>query len=263
MDWRSRQLLDRHRRRQVTIGVQVDSLIRRQWATLDITDIDVARGQVMASVTQRATSLRALSAKDADMFIRRMRELETGSTAGFLERADARLSRSALGALEGAGPIGFKQRITKGIPDEVAFLAARDQMMAEARKIIMEAGRDTIRLSAEGNTRSIGWRRVSDGNPCAFCAMLVGRGPVYQSDETAGGVVEGHYHNKCGCTAVEVFTTWEPTDREKVFVDAYMDAAEAADRANLPRTWENTLPFMRDNGKFRDSPVVRNKRKTT
>lgn len=261
MDWRARQVLDRHRRRQVTIGVQVDSLIRRQWATLDVADIDVARERVMASVAQRVSTLRAISAQEADLFIRRMRELETGSPSGYLERADTALSSKALRDLEGAGPIGFKERISKGMPDEIAFLAARDQMMAEARKIIMEAGRSTIQLSAEGNTRSLGWRRVSDGNPCTFCAMLVGRGPVYSSEETAGGVIEGHYHKKCGCTAVEVFSTWEPTEREQIYVDDYFAAAEAADAANQPRTWQNILPNMRENGRFRDSPATRNKPK--
>ncbi|KAB5606685.1 hypothetical protein EHS19_06735 [Bifidobacterium jacchi] len=34
-------------------------------------------------------------------------------------------------------------------------------------------------------SRADGWRRVSDGDPCAFCAMLVTRGPVYTSRDKA------------------------------------------------------------------------------
>lgn len=61
---------------------------------------------------------------------------------------------------------------------------------------VQRASRDMIIASCDA--ASSRWRRVSDGNPCAFCAMLAGRGPVYRSRESAAGVV-GHTHrNKSG-----------------------------------------------------------------
>lgn len=83
--------------------------------------------------------------------------------------------------------------------------------------------------------------------------MLVGRGPAYKSEGTALGVMKS-YHKHCGCTAVEVFTDWEPTEREQKYVDAYQAAAEYADAQGVRRGWETVLPHMRANGDFKDSP---------
>ncbi len=46
------------------------------------------------------------------------------------------------------------------------------------------------------------YRRVTDGNPCAFCALLASRGFVYRSRRSAGDtrVLEG-WHDACGCTS--------------------------------------------------------------
>lgn len=253
--WQERRRIDVERRFQIRNAIQVESLIRREWATLDIGNIDAGRERVIERVSQRVSSLRALSAREADKFVVEMRELaRVGS--GSIVLANASLGAAGVESLEIAGPVSFKQRISKGVNDEVAFLAARDQMMAEARKIIMQAGRDTVRLSSDANRRSIGWRRVSDGNPCAFCAMLVGRGPAYKSQETAGGL-ERKYHKHCGCTAVEIFTDWQPTEREQVYVDAYMNAAEYADSQGVRRGPETILKHMREHGDFKDSPTTR------
>ena len=50
---------------------------------------------------------------------------------------------------------------------------------------------------------AVGWRRVSDGHPCAFCAMLASRGFVYHTAETAGSM--NRYHNDCRCEIVPGF----------------------------------------------------------
>lgn len=251
---RRRLLLSR--RRQLANAAQVNSLIRREWASLDVADIDGGRARVIERVSSRVSLLRGMSAKEAGRFVTDMRVLaRVGSGSRVL--ADANLGAAGVESLEIAGPISFKQRIAQGVPDEVAFLAARDQMMAEARTIIMQAGRDTIRLSADANRRSLGWRRVADGNPCAFCAMLVGRGPVYKNERTAGGSWETIYHKNCGCTAVEVFDDWEPTEREQHYVDAYMAGAEYADEQGVRRGPETIVKHMRAHGDFKDSPTRR------
>lgn len=82
----------------------------------------------------------------------------------------------------------------------------------------MNAGRDTVEWSAGVQGRS--WRRVTDGDPCAFCAMLATRSD-YTTKERA--LTTGHtrrhkrggkrplgskYHDHCGCTVVEVVGPW-------------------------------------------------------
>ena len=90
---------------------------------------------------------------------------------------------------------------------------------------VMAAGRETIQQTSKR------WRRVTDGNPCGFCAVLASR--VYESARGAG---EGRtYHKRCGCTAEPVAEGRAPTPPEDRFTRAYgeiyrpgMSDAEAA-----------------------------------
>nr|WP_141564284.1 hypothetical protein [Mycolicibacterium palauense] len=44
----------------------------------------------------------------------------------------------------------------------------------------MNGGRNAMGRTAERDERLIGWARVTDGNPCYFCALLASRGAVYR-----------------------------------------------------------------------------------
>lgn len=133
-----------------------------------------------------------------------------------------------------------------------------EQFGVTADRHAKNAGRDTVAASAAASGRR--WRRVSDGNPCSFCAMMIGRGPVYTSAEAARSVVGRRgkprgarglaekYHNNCGCTVVEVIGTWTPTADEQRYVDLYADATEALAAEGVPATTENVLSKMRELG---------------
>lgn len=111
---------------------------------------------------------------------------------------------------------------------------------------------------ARRDPRAIGWRRVSDGDPCAFCAMLVSRGPAYTSGRKALlRASDGHkYHPHCGCTIEPVYGDWKPSRQEQQWVDQYFTAAESLPEGT-PRTAGTVLPRMRRGGLFRDSTVRR------
>ena len=70
------------------------------------------------------------------------------------------------------------------------------------------AGRDAIVDAARHDRRALGYARATVGlENCAFCLMLVSRGPVYKSEDTAllrDGAFEP-YHNSCDCIAVPVY----------------------------------------------------------
>jgi hypothetical protein len=67
------------------------------------------------------------------------------------------------------------------------FDAGQTRMALAVAKEIENAGRRTI-LRAIPNDRLVkGWARVATGREtCAFCLMLISRGPVYQNADTAG-----------------------------------------------------------------------------
>ena len=67
--------------------------------------------------------------------------------------------------------------------------------------------------------------RVTDGAPCAFCAMLAGRGAVYHSTETAS-VPRAR---RCGCGSELVYgDDYKIPGRAQEFADLYAEATKDA-----------------------------------
>jgi hypothetical protein len=89
--------------------------------------------------------------------------------------------------------------------------------------------------------------------------MLASRGPVYGSRSLAMEIQGGglRYHGHCGCTSELVYGEWKPNESEQWYIDEYYKAAAETDEMNLPRTEENVLWRMRENGAFSDSPKLK------
>lgn len=153
----------------------------------------------------------------------------------------------------------------------VGVLAVRSDRFAKW------GGRETVMMSSEASGRV--WRRVSDGDPCAFCAMLVARGGDYTSERAAltvvgrgmevsatirpdgrrkrGGQAKGikprgsrglgeKFHDNCGCAVVEVIGGWTPTAEEQRFIDLYEDNAGGTPSEVLARMRANGAGILSD-----------------
>ena len=92
---------------------------------------------------------------------------------------------------------------------------------------ILNGGRETALQTMEADRYALGWARVTDGNPCYWCAMLASRGPVYKTRETAGA--NARWHDHCGCTV------------ELVYSDAYQWPGRAEEFEQL--WYEVTGPY--------------------
>lgn len=145
-----------------------------------------------------------------------------------------------------------------GADAEAAYAAARELFIGMFHEAVLTGGRLTLQQWAAKDSRAIGWRRVSDGHPCAFCAMLVGRGPVYTSEQTAlRRQSDGEkFHPHCGCTVEVVYGDWKPSDKESRWIDDYYAAAESLPEGTA-RTSDRILPIMRRTGDYRDSRSYR------
>lgn len=156
---------------------------------------------------------------------------------------------------------------------DTEFWALIEGLAVRQHKAALNGGREVIEFSAAANgTR---WRRVTDGNPCAWCAMLATRSDYrtkesalyvqggQADDQPAGGAMARRrrsrkrrgkrtpgesYHRNCGCTAVEVLGEWEMSPAEKAQHDLYERAAKACDDEGTPRNEANVLGKMREYG---------------
>jgi hypothetical protein len=84
------------------------------------------------------------------------------------------------------------------------------KLLGVVQKEIENGTRRTGLYAVKDDPEAIGWARV-EGNEnigsCAWCAMLISRGPVYKTAETAG-VIRGmmtEWHPNCDCKVVPVF----------------------------------------------------------
>ncbi|MGI5274864.1 hypothetical protein ACQEUU_37425 [Nonomuraea sp. CA-218870] len=83
--------------------------------------------------------------------------------------------------------------------------AAEKKAEGAAQKIVADVGRDTIAEAIREDDEAIAWARHTGPDACAFCALLVSRGPVFHTRETAGaganrrfeGAGEYKFHNNC------------------------------------------------------------------
>lgn len=252
-------LTDQHRRNQVRLAITADSQARRLWdSTLDLNDLKGSQPiwkRTMLDLLQRWYNL---SASMASRYLPEYRKAAIGEPDDGVRIAIPRFDRTqASRRFDWMGSTNVLWHIAKGETEQAAWETARALFLGAFHEAVLTGGRQTITEWAHKDTRAIGWRRVSDGNPCAFCAMLVTRGPVYTSEQTASSAdtLSGKYHNHCGCTVEVVYSDWHPTEQEQHWIDDYYRAAEQVPKGQ--RTWDNVLPILREDGRFRDSPAIR------
>ena len=212
-----RALTEWHRRQQITIGLDAELEARAQFDRLDVSALDRTTPAWLAATAGLLMSRRAQSSAAARSYVEEFREAE-GEIPSPVVTAD-RGRRLIEGTLMLVGPIAIKRAISRGVSPAEAYGVARRAVTAQAPKLAMSGGRETVLGSAR--RRGSRWRRVTDADPCAFCGMLAGRGPVYSSETVLFPLHKG----RCGCTAEEVFGVWQPTALEQAWDESYADAA--------------------------------------
>lgn len=80
---------------------------------------------------------------------------------------------------------------------------AQKKSTAAAQRHVRDAGRELVLDRVKEDRAAIGWARIPDDDPCAFCLMLASRGAVFKTESAAkyrhkGGKAES-YHDGCEC----------------------------------------------------------------
>lgn len=224
-----RELTAAHKRRQVMLGGQVELEVGATWRLLDLDALDASAPAWLSVQVGRLRGRYATSRSLAERYVTDYRAVELGSRAGplvlptFEDAAAARM-------LLANGPRLTKLLIGRGTDPVEAFATARRTVAGQAQKWALGGGRGLLTATAQADRRAV-YRRVSDGNPCAFCAMLVARSIESPNAARAGFKA----HAGCGCTGELRYEDQDTyTDVEAEFVDAYRQAAAQARAAGEP-----------------------------
>ncbi|WP_329289546.1 hypothetical protein [Streptomyces pseudovenezuelae] len=133
------------------------------------------------------------------------------------ERIEREAEQELRTVLEALGPDNLQKKVDAidgaRSADEVdqlrdeAHQQAGARQAAAAERIAMNGGRSTVWNHMSRDRRVIGYIRLSrSGTPCGWCAMLISRGPVYRSQNSAEFADGDKYHDNCHCYAEPVFT---------------------------------------------------------
>lgn len=242
-----RKLTEAHRKKQIVLGEQTERRVKA--LAKYVNEEDISGSWRWRLEVQRVTEDGFNRSRDyAATYVDEYSLAETGWREDIrLPVYDRAKTDEAITVL---GVAGIKAGIRSGSPYRRAVAKACSRLAAHCGQLALAGGRNLIDITVKYSGRAGGYRRVTDGKPCAFCAMLASRGPVY-SEETA--FFESHHH--CGCSAEIVYGDWVPSDEEADWAAVYKAAAGMADDAG-----EYRLASVRKEFKERDTILWRMRR---
>lgn len=109
--------------------------------------------------------------------------------------------------------------------------------LGTSSRIVLDGARTTVLNTVHHDDKAVGWYRVTDGHPCAFCALLASRGIVYKST-----TVGFQAHNDCGCTGAPAFSRHqELPDISRRAAQVYTERGSGPAMKAFRRAWDDHL----------------------
>lgn len=210
------QLAMAYRAQQAALAATVTKQTLGLWTQLFRPDDAAVWRALLGLLRTLVGSRRDASSRLAVVYYGRARQ-DAGVATPFMPQLAAPAPAGLVDATAGiTGPGAFRRSLRAGHTADRARRNAGVQLAGAMQNLVADAGRDTIRDSVADDLDAIGWVRITDAKPCAFCALLAGRGPVYQTRQTAA--FQAHAH--CRCVAAPVFS------RDEAWLGHSKDLAE-------------------------------------
>ena len=219
-----RRETEAHREAQARLAAEYAGRTLQLWALLPVDDMGDVEGVWMAAVLPLIREGRSRSQSAANGYMRRFVESELGRMSDpFVPVELSRPAEQLQTAVQVSGPIRFRSQVGRGADPQHAWRTSGVSSASTAMRLVLEAGREEVFQQTAADRRAIGFSRVTAGDPCAFCAMLASRGPVYKSAETAAGsrwsASDDSFkvHDACQCNIEPAYSlegAWNDRSRE-------------------------------------------------
>lgn len=234
-------ILETARAQQLSLRADLIRALLSVWPLLDPTRLDATFPKWALVASEIITKRRATSAALAAQYLQAAR-FEAGLSGQAVTPPLAPLPAGLLaGQLRITGVVSVKQSMLAGRTVDQAMRAAFVASSGAATRLALDGGRSMIRDSVAADPAVVGYRRVTDGNPCAFCALMASRGAVYKSSgsgPTHTGASSGlthaskdgigdagqAFHDHCGCTLEPVYDRTPLSGREQQWDQMYQDS---------------------------------------
>lgn len=261
-----RRLTSDFRRGQLAIRSRLLRRVLDLWPQLDVRRLDATAPEWQRAMVAAVMASRMESARAAATYYEQLRAVELPDAAPLRSRwldentasITAKLTPIVETSLAVTGPVNLKRR-TKRFVDETtsttiasatstatlerAIDKASSQALVDvsgaAARHALDGGRQLLREEGAQDELAVAFARVSDGDPCYFCALMISRGFVYRSRASAGRSANSRFtgpglykfHDHDACTVEPVFHRDAPLDDaaeryDRIYRDASAEAAQ-------------------------------------
>jgi len=239
-------LTDLHRRQQLALRASVVRDVMKLWPAWQPSKPDsyqaFERAMVLL-VQSRSVQSAALAARYAEMF--RSAEDPVHQAVRTVSLAAVRDEEKIKAAIGATTRGAVYKSLAAGKPFETVMRNSLVEVSGAVSRDVLAGGRDTIFAEQQRDQRARGVARITGAAPCAFCAMLASRGPVYLSAESAGQK-DGQmmqWHTHCDCSIEVAYEGYE------------MNARSLAQREQWDKSDGTLNGFRRDLNKTPDRPA--------
>jgi hypothetical protein len=207
-------VVERHRVEQLAIRARFVRELLRLWPLINVADLDRTALAWIQAVADLILLFRRESASTALRYYSTVRRIDTGEDLPDIDLyenfglGDPNRIRTSLLV---TGPVAFKQRIARGVPELRAWELSKADVAGAASRHVMNGGREMVMDTAEKDKVAVRFARITGDDPCAFCAMLASRGPEYLTEFSATTVRAGRpragqsFHDRCQCSILPLF----------------------------------------------------------
>jgi len=200
-------VLEAYRLSQVALQQEIAADVAAIMPFLDFDNLADSWSGVERLMVGVTNARHAESVQLSQSFYRSVRTAE-GITGPFtLRGADPLDAKTLVQNLRIVGPGHAGEAIWAGRTD--VYDTTFSKLRGEVGRNALNGGRSSVLNTTRSDRKAVGWVRVTDGNPCAFCRMLASRGPVYKK---SGSISTGDFkaHPKCACVAKPVYSEEDP-----------------------------------------------------
>jgi hypothetical protein len=228
------------------IGDLVEQEVRRFARTVTVADVDAWFGRILEELLKLLAAAFGGSRTLGTRYLRQHAALEGLTVEPVLAQWS---TEQAMTSLRVTGPVAWKRHFTSTGDEVGATQAMQTTMAAAAQRLALAGSRETVAETIRDSDVIVGWRRVVDADPCAWCAMLASRGVVYRTAESAArvvgrrGVTRGtqllgqQYHDGDQCTVEPLYEREEEPPEVERLQDLWREVTAGHSGRGAIRQW--------------------------
>lgn len=256
----------RHQQDQESIAAKTAAGLALLWPILRFDDLDGTERTWLHAVTLQVTEKFRESEQTAFEFVQGVKWAIEPTSEPLSKVTTTFPTEQFHASMRVTGPINVKRSMPA--PEDAAMAKAKVASTGAGVKHALNGGRGEVEkvVQMDGRrrvrqNRAIGWKRVTDFNPCYFCAVLASRGATFltkdsfkESNRRFTGKGDAKVHDHCQCTLAPVYRHEDKFDeRARFFYNQWRKHTEGLKGAEAMKAFRRNYvpPPPRE-----DAPVV-------